>query len=96
MREADIQTQIVKWCRTNGIWIVKYPGGIFGTTGTPDLILCLKGRFVALEVKTTKGRLTKMQELTKTRLISAGAVCETVRSLEDAVRVVEGVLHESR
>ena len=91
MREADIQTQIVKWCRTNGIWVVKYPGGIFGTTGTPDLILCVKGRFVALEVKKSGKPPKKIQEYRQNEIRKTGGISEIVVSLEEAVKVIEGV-----
>ena len=39
----------------------KYPAGFFGQSGIPDLIYCISGLFVAIEVKTAKGRVTKLQ-----------------------------------
>jgi len=41
---------------------------MYGTAGMPDIIICLNGRFVALEVKTSTGKLTKIQESTLNRM----------------------------
>ena len=91
MREADIQKEIVTWAQKNGIWVVKYPGGIFGTTGTPDLILCVKGRFLALEVKKPGKPPKKIQEYRQNEIRKSSGISEIVVSLEEAVKVIEGV-----
>lgn len=93
--EAKIQTQIIEWAKTQkDIWICKYPAGTYGMTGVPDLILAVGNRFLALEVKTPEGQLTKMQERTMMLLISIGANCEVVRCLADAIKAVERLRNE--
>ena len=42
--------------------------------GTPDKLLCVRGRFVGLELKARGGRLTKLQEYNLNLIEKAGGV----------------------
>lgn len=54
--------------------------------GTPDIVACAPGgRFVAVECKTEKGRLTPQQEAFLDALKKNGAVVLVVRSLEELI-----------
>ena len=66
----------------------KEHGGMYGSAGIPDVICCLDGRFFAFEVKTSKGRLTKLQEQTIHRIKVAGGHAYVVRSVEDVKAVL--------
>lgn len=59
--------------------------------GASDLIGILKpsGRFIALEVKTTRGVVAKEQVMFLDLVNSMGGVGRIVRSVEDAIRAVE-------
>ena len=87
--ERKIQSEIVEWVRKQPeCWICKYQGGPYSTTGVPDLLLCVQGMFVALEVKKKGGRTTAIQKEVMKSMILAGAVCEVVHSLSEAKEVV--------
>ena len=66
---------------------VRYGLGI----GSADLVGVVHGTFVALEVKTTTGRVSDDQTRWLDAVRRCGGVAEVVRSVEDAVRVVQGV-----
>jgi len=51
--------------------------------GTPDLMLCWRGRFVGIELKVDGGRLSPAQLETHEALTLAGGVVATCRSLDD-------------
>ena len=36
--------------------------GGFGNSGVPDLLVCYKGRFIGIECKAGKGKLTALQQ----------------------------------
>jgi hypothetical protein len=36
--------------------------GGFGNSGVPDILVCHKGRFIAIECKAGKGKLTALQQ----------------------------------
>lgn len=40
---------------------IKYPAGQYSTRGVSDLIFCIHGLYVAIEVKTDTGKVTKLQ-----------------------------------
>jgi len=56
--------------------------------GSFDLICCVCGRFVALEVKTPTGRVSKDQEMWQAKMRRVGAVAEVVRSVAEAKAIV--------
>lgn len=59
--------------------------------GTPDLLVCYRGRFVGLEVKTAKGRLSDKQKLMIDAIEASGGVAAVVRSIEDVRKVLDGI-----
>ena len=68
---------------------IKTWGAGFGRGGVPDLIICADGRFVALEVKNEAGRVSKLQELEARHIRKSGGVIEVVRSLDEAIAVLD-------
>ena len=66
----------------------KEHGGMYGTAGIPDIICCIRGKFVALEVKLPGNRPTSLQEMTMARIRKAGGTAEAVYSLDDVKRII--------
>jgi len=66
---------------------VRYGLGV----GSADLIGLVAGKFVALECKTMKGRLSDDQRLWMAAVRRLGGVAEVVRSVEEALAVVQRV-----
>lgn len=65
----------------------------FGTKGVWDILACIRGRFVAIEIKTGTGRLKREQKNFGEAVIRAGGIAIQARSVEDvAVRfIAEGL-----
>jgi len=57
--------------------------------GSPDLIGCVNGRMVCLEVKTDDGKVSAAQAEWHLRWSAAGAHVEVVRSGSDALAAVQ-------
>ena len=53
-------------------WYFKVWGGGFQKAGIPDLICCIKGRFIAIEVKASTGRASELQKLNTNRIRDSG------------------------
>ncbi len=51
--------------------------------GTPDIVLCWKGRMVGIELKAGRGRVSPAQCETHDAITLAGGVVTTCRSLDD-------------
>lgn len=62
--------------------------------GSGDLIGLVRGRFVSLEIKTAHGRVTDDQLRWRDTINALGGVAAIVRSVKQAVEVVEGILHD--
>ena len=90
MLEKDIVKQIKTYLKgIPSCFCFKEHGGPYGQTGLPDIIVCLSGRFIALEVKTETGKTTALQELTLKEIRKAGGIAEVVRSVGEVKALVE-------
>ena len=84
MLEKDITNKILKYLKTQDkCYCFKEHGGSYGSAGIPDIICCYHGRFVAFEVKTEKGRTTKLQDVNIRNIREACGVALVVRSLDE-------------
>ncbi len=92
MKEKDIVTAIKKYLKTvGGCFFWKEHGGMYGTAGIPDLILCYKGRFIGLEVKTDDGVVTDLQKATIRKINDCGGIAVVVRSVDEVKTVIESI-----
>ena len=75
---------------------VKYHGSAITKAGIPDILGGCEGLFFAFEVKTPKGKTTKIQDYTLKEINDNGAgVARVVDNPKDAVDIVRTTL-ESR
>jgi len=90
MTEKSIVNAIMRYLKTvPHTFCFKEHGGMYGTAGLPDIICCIGGRFVAFEVKTPSGKLTKLQEITITKIRAAKGEAYKVTSIEDVQSILE-------
>ena len=95
MLEKDIVSNIRKYLKTvPGCFFWKEHGGMYGTAGIPDIILCFNGRFIALEVKNETGKPTDLQKNTIKKIRAAGGTAEVVRSVSDVKTLLEKMKEE--
>ena len=92
MAEKDIVTAIMRYLKTvPDCFAWKTHGGIYGTAGIPDIICCLQGRFIAFEVKTPSGKLTKIQEITIQRIQRAKGYAFKVTSVDEVREIIQNL-----
>lgn len=90
MQEKTIVTAILKYLKTVPFCFAwKEHGGMYGTAGIPDVICCFYGRFIAFEVKTQSGKLTKLQEITIQRIKDAKGEAFKVTSADEVKTILE-------
>ena len=84
MNESALITKIRQFLATvPECFFWKEHGGQYGTAGIPDLIVCYRGRFVALEAKVGRNTPTKLQAATIDKIRQAGGTAAVVYSVED-------------
>lgn len=81
MLESQIQKSIIKYLTAHNIYFVKTVRS--NRRGVPDLIICLEGLFVAVEIKTQKGRVSPLQNVELCAIIRSQGEAFVTRSLED-------------
>ena len=102
--EADVQHAVLAYLRLRGIraWRINTAGiplhgpGQEGryrpapSTGVADILAILppRGRWLALEVKSATGRLTREQEAFLATIREQGGISGCVRSVEDVERLL--------
>ena len=90
MVERDIVAAILRLLKkTPECFAWKEHGGMYGTAGVPDIIACIGGRFVAFEVKTETGKLTKLQEITIQRIKDAKGQAFKVTSAAEVAAILK-------
>lgn len=91
MNEGQLTSQIKNYLVTKGAYVEKIFGGGFQASGIPDLLVCYKGLFIAIEVKspTHKGRASDIQKLKIRRIRECGGIAFITDSLEEVQEVFE-------
>jgi hypothetical protein len=72
--ESKVKTKIHAILKAHGAYAVNYIGGISANNGTPDILACLHGRFIAIEAKAGKNKPTDLQTLNLKRIDDAGGL----------------------
>lgn len=74
--EASLQRKCQAIIRQYGGYVFKNNGNIFTESGRPDLVACIKGKFVAIELK-RQGHMKELSEAQKIvgeKILAAGGI----------------------
>ena len=86
MVESKIQAKIIAYINTIG-YCVKVQSA--SKSGVPDLLCCVDGRFIALEIKRCCGGITSpLQEYNVQLIKNAGGIAHVVSSLEEVKLII--------
>ena len=61
MSEKAFENRIKAWLKDHGCFYVKFFANNYTVRGIPDILTCVNGYFVGIEVKDTGGRPTDIQ-----------------------------------
>lgn len=86
--EAKTQTKIIEYLNVlPETWLVKTI--TTNKPGTPDIIVCHKGMFIGIEVKSETGKLSRLQKYRLKEIRDAGGETIIARSLSDVKKVIK-------
>lgn len=72
-QEKNFENRIKQFLRERNCWYVKYwGGGEYTKAGVPDILACVNGRFVGIEVKAENGKPSKLQVRNLKKINEAG------------------------
>lgn len=102
MTERQLQAEIVLTLNKLGALVVqdrqqpprgRWAGYLKASKGQSDLIVCWRGRFVSIEIKTDEGQERPKQKEFRMRVFAAGGKAYVVRSVDDVLNVLKEVGH---
>lgn len=59
--EKTFENKVKKFLSDQGVWHVKYFANRMTKIGIPDILACVNGYFVAIEVKAPRGKPSELQ-----------------------------------
>lgn len=92
--ESALQRRIIAYLRAQGCYVFKVVGSPLQQRGTPDLLVCWQGRFLAIEIKAVRpdtGRAEKptpLQLHEMAKVTAAGGRAVVVESLEQVIELL--------
>ncbi|MFA5161887.1 MAG: VRR-NUC domain-containing protein [Elusimicrobiales bacterium] len=60
------------------------------TSGIPDILLCVDGRFMAIELKVGNNQPTRIQKYVLAKIRASGGMATVCRSVEEARNFMKG------
>lgn len=75
-------------------WFTKIWGGGYQKSGIPDLILCVNGFFISVELKAPNGRPSALQKMNTARINQSNGIGIILKpdGFEDFKKIMEGVI----
>lgn len=92
--EKKLQDKAIDYLKGRGIYYLNLYGDGMSGKGKPDLIVCLKGRFVAFELKVGENDLQDDQKIHRIRIRRSGGLHFSPYTLSEFISIVEELLNE--
>ena len=70
--EKKFELNVRRYLDSIGAWHLKTISNGMQRAGIPDLLICYKGRFIAVELKARNGKATPLQSWTLKRIRNSG------------------------
>ena len=72
--EKNFENRLKRWLDGEGVWFVKFFANRNTRSGVPDIIACVGGTFVAIEVKGPGGKPSPLQLWHVAKIWAAGGI----------------------
>jgi hypothetical protein len=82
MRESAVRSAVLAVLKEAGAVVWAQVGAV-NSVGRPDLAVCYRGRFLAIELKTPRGRTHPRQWVQLEAVAKAGGVAAVIRSADE-------------
>ena len=92
--EKNLENRIKKWLTEKGCYWVKYFGCAYTRSGVADLLCCIKGKFVALECKSSIGKMSELQKHEAKKVIASGGLsyCVNPKNWDEVKQDIEKIM----
>ena len=87
--EKKLQDRAISYLKGRGIYYLNLYGDGFSGKGKPDIIACIRGRFVAFELKVGENDMQDDQRIHKLRIERSEGLHFSPYTLEEFIEIVE-------
>ena len=81
--EQKIKAELKRYIESIGGYWASITGGPYSKPGDPDMVACIKGRFVAIEGKVPNAKLRPAQEERKLQIEDADGIYLVIHSRDE-------------
>ena len=92
--EKKLQDNAIAYLKGRGLYNLNLYGDGRSGKGKPDIIVCIKGRFVAFELKVGANDMQDDQKLHKLWIERSGGLHFSPYTLEEFINIVEDIINE--
>lgn len=92
--EKQFENRIKMFLEGRGAWFIKYwAGAAFTKSGVPDILACVNGYFVAIEVKAPNGKASDLQLYNIHKIKAAGGFAFVLypSAFDQFVKFIDGL-----
>lgn len=95
--EKQFENKIKIWLKEHGCYFVKFFANRMTKTGVPDILACVNGHFVGIEVKAQNGRPSELQLYNVKKIRESGGLAFIVypSGWDELKKILEGVLKDT-
>lgn len=72
--EKNFEVRVKRLLNDRGAWVLKTWSGGYQRAGVPDLLVCYKGRFLGIELKAERGRVSSLQQVELKHIRDSGGI----------------------
>lgn len=92
--EKAFEDKIKRFLKARGVYFVKFFANRMTKTGVPDILACVRGRWVAIEVKAANGRASPLQLWNREQIRQAGGIAiilypDKFEEFKELVKLIE-------
>ena len=89
--ESDMKNAVKAFLKSRGAYVVPIAQGAYSKKGDPDMVVCYKGRFIAIEGKTYRGQMDGWQITRREQSEKAGGIFAIIRTVDAAKQLIDEI-----
>jgi Holliday junction resolvase len=92
--EKKVKAKVVAQLKTLGAYYFYPVTGGYGASGVPDIVACLKGRFIGIECKANGNKPTALQQMNLDQIAAQGGIALVIdeTNVNELKGMIENVL----
>jgi Holliday junction resolvase len=89
--EGNLQKFVIAELKRRRIYYVNVFGAGRTGKGTPDILACINGQFVAMELKVRHNQMQDDQVIRRKQILASGGLHYTPRTKEEVVNILDSL-----